>query len=49
MDFLSQNLDSQITDQIKALSGEILKNEAKNIDLSQNPIILDMLNKKQNK
>ena len=44
MDFLSQNLDSQITDQIKALSGEILKNEAKNIDLSQNPIILDMLN-----
>ncbi len=44
MDFLSQNLDSQIADQIKALSGEILKNEAKNIDLSQNPIILDMLN-----
>jgi predicted nucleic acid-binding Zn-ribbon protein len=44
MDFLSQNLESQITDQIKALSGDILRNEAKNLDLSQNPFIIDMLN-----
>ena len=43
MDFLSQNLESQITDQIKALSGDILRNEAKNLDLSQNPFIIDII------
>ena len=43
MEFLQQNIEAQINEEVKNVTMEFLKNESKGIDLSQNPSILNLM------
>jgi chromosome segregation ATPase len=43
MEFLQQNIEAQINEEVKNVTIEFLKNESKGIDLSQNPSILNLM------
>ena len=43
MEFLQQNLEAQINEEVKNVTKEYLKNESKLLDLTQNPSILSLL------
>ena len=43
MEFLQQNIEAQINEEVKNVTIEFLKNESKKIDLSQNPSILNLI------
>ena len=43
MEFLQQNLEAQINEEVKNVTKEYLRNESKLLDLTQNPSILSLL------